>query len=186
MNKLLAATLASALLAGAGVVSAQAPAAGANPPSASGPRGPEHRPAFTRPTERVEARLAYVKTALKITPAQEPQWNAYANFVRKSAQDVEQRFEARRTSAPAAGAPGARGPRGPRPNAIERLERQQQFMAEGSKRIGDLIAVEKPLYESLSAEQRQTADTVLNQRVGPMQAGGRMQQRMGPRFGPRA
>jgi periplasmic protein CpxP/Spy len=184
MNKLVAATLASALLAGASLASAQAPAPGATPPSASGPRG--DRPAFMRPTERIEARLAYVKTALKITPAQEPQWNAYANFLRKSAQDMEKRVDARRASAPAAGPQGPQGPRGPRPNAMERLERQQQFMADASKRLNDLIAVQRPLYESLSAEQRQTADVVLNQRVGPMQAGGRMRHMGPPRFTPPA
>ena len=189
-RKLIATALASALFAAgaAGVSLAQAPAPGANPPSAQGPRGPQDRPAFMRPTERVEARLAYVKTALKITPAQETQWNAYASFLRKTAQDVEQRF-AQRPPRGGPGAPGAgpRGPRGPRPNAIERLEREQAMHVEASNRLRELIAVQKPLYESLSAEQRQTADVVLNQRGRAMQARGERFRRMGPqRPGPSA
>ncbi|MGP1609593.1 MAG: hypothetical protein ACTS5G_02720, partial [Burkholderiales bacterium] len=37
--------------------------------------------AFSLPGERVEARLAYIKTALKITAAQQAQWDAYAGVM---------------------------------------------------------------------------------------------------------
>jgi protein CpxP len=172
MNKALTVVLstgfAAVLAAGATAALAQAPAPGAgSPPAAqgSGPaaHGPMHHNAM-KPAERAEARLAYIKTALKITPAQEPQWNAYANFVRKNAGDMHQRMEQRMQS----GAPHRTG--GERPNAIERLERQQAFLAQASKRVGDLLAVEKPLYESLSVEQRKIADEVLGERARPMQA----------------
>jgi len=111
---------------------------------------------FSRPTERVEARLAYVKTALKITEAQQSQWEAFANVVRKNAQDKEQRFKSLRSDRQ------AHAPQ-QRPNAIERLERTQSFLAGAVTRIDQLLAVEKPLYTALSPEQQKVADVVLNQ-----------------------
>jgi hypothetical protein len=133
---------------------------------------------FSRPTERVEARLAYVKTALKITEAQQSQWDAYANLVRKNAQDREQRFKSMRSGKQ----PQARHQP---PNAIERLERRQSFLADAVARTGQLLAVEKPLYAILSPEQQQVADVVLNQHFQSM---GRhsMRGREGFNRGPRA
>lgn len=116
---------------------------------------------FSRPTERVEARLAYVKTALKIADAQQSQWNAYANLVRKNAQEMEQRFQSRRSGEPARA-------RHQRSNAIERLEKAQSFHAEAITRINQLLAVEKPLYAALSPEQQKVANVVLNLRMRPM------------------
>jgi len=40
--------------------------------------------ASDRDQERVEARLAYLKTALKITDAQQSQWDAFASVMRKT------------------------------------------------------------------------------------------------------
>ena len=119
-----------------------------------------HRP-FSRPTERVEARLAYLKTALKITDAQQSQWDAYANLVRENAKDREQRVQSRH-SAGHAGGPGH--PHHQQPNAIERMERAQAFHAEAVTRINQLLAVQKPLYAALSPEQQKVADVLLNRR----------------------
>jgi hypothetical protein len=111
---------------------------------------------FMRPTEEVEARLAYVKTALKITPAQQQAWDAYANLQRDNARDMEARFNAMRSE-----------PRKPddRPrDAVSRLEREQTFLTEAAARIAKLIEVEKPLYASFSPDQKRVADMVLNPR----------------------
>jgi hypothetical protein len=133
----------------------------------------EHRP-FTKPSERVEARLAYQKTALKITPAQEAQWNAYADFSRRQAREMEQRFDQMRSKMQAerqARGDGATGQPRQRPNAIERMERQQAFMAEASRHLSERIAVQKPLYAALSPDQQKVADQVLNPRGGPGMGG---------------
>ena len=128
-------------------------------------QGPERR--FTMPSERVEARLAYARTALKITDAQQPQWDNFANVLRKHARDMDQRFQQRRTQWEAAraqrgeGAPGAQARVRPNVNAIERLERTQQRMAQRSARLNEVIAAAKPLYASLTPEQRQVADGML-------------------------
>ena len=114
-----------------------------------------------KPADRAEARLSYIKTALKITPAQEPQWNAYAGFVRKATGDMQQRFEQRR----AQGRPQAS------PDTIQRLERQQAMHAEAQQRLAALIAVQKPLYDVLTPEQRKVADEVLSPRRMAMRGG---------------
>lgn len=162
MNKLLSTTLVCAWLAA--ITSPIAVAQTTPNPNAPSISAHAHRMAdrpFSRPTERVEARLAYVKAALKITEAQRSQWDAYADVVRKNAQDRERRIQSRRS--------GETGrPRHERPNAIERLERAQSFHAEAVTRINQLLAVQKPLYASLSPEQQQVADVVLNRRMRSM------------------
>jgi len=150
MNKIVLHTLVCATLVTAGTVYA-APPQGVR--STPGEQRQEQR-AFARPTERVEARLAYIRTALKISDAQQAQWNAYADEIRKMAQQREQRFEARRAEA---SGQGARRPG----NSIERLERAQSLHAEAVTRINQLLAVQKPLYAALSPEQKQVADVVL-------------------------
>jgi periplasmic protein CpxP/Spy len=173
MNKLLGTTLVSVCLAATTVSIATAQTTPrADAPSASAHAQHHAERPFSRPTERVEARLAYVKTALKITEAQQSQWDAFANLVRKNAQDREQRFKAMH--------PGESMHAGhQRPNAIERLEKAQTFHAEAVTRINQLLAVEKPLYAALSPEQQKVADVVLNRRSGSMH-GPQMHGRGGP------
>lgn len=110
--------------------------------------------AFSLPGERVEARLAYIKTALKITDAQQTQWDNFAGVMRKQAKDADARIQERRAKM-------AANTERKRPTAIERLERQQAFMATASARIGERLTVQKPLYAALSPEQQQIADKVL-------------------------
>lgn len=161
MTPFIKASLVSSLIAALSVpvlANAQGPAgpgAQARKPAVSAERRP-----FSRPTERVEAMLAYQRTALKITDAQQSQWNAYADFARKQAKDMEQRFAAMR-------AERAKQPRGQRPapaNAIQRLERQQSFHAEAVRRLNERLEVQKPLYAALSPEQQRIADRVLSPR----------------------
>ena len=173
MRKHMKLKLASACLAAltSATVLAQTPNA-PQPPRPQAGR-PAHERAFARPTERVEAQLAYQKTAIKITPAQEAQWNAYAEFTRKQARDTEQRFSQMRDQMRAqrdAARNSATPPQ--RPNAVQRLERQQAFLAEASRNLNERLAVQKPLYAALSPEQQKVADVVLNPRGG-MERGGR-------------
>jgi protein CpxP len=115
--------------------------------------------AFSLPSERTEARLAYVKTALKITTAQQAQWDAYAGVVRKQAAEADVRIKEHRATM-------AANTERKRPTAIERLERRQVFMAKASEKIGERLAVQKPLYAALSSEQQQVADKLFAGRGG--------------------
>jgi hypothetical protein len=113
----------------------------------------EGKRAFTKPSERVEARLAYIRTALKITDAQQAQWNAFAETLRNQARLADQRlqeFAAKRDQRPRE-----------RPSAIARLEQEQQRHAALASRMSELLTVQRPLYAALSPEQKQVADQLL-------------------------
>lgn len=162
MNKLLASTLVCLGLAAAtaSLVMAQT----TNPPATTGartPHGARHQHeqrAFSQPSERVEARLAYIKTALKITDAQQQQWNAFADTLRKQAAERGKQMQAWRDRM-------AQRAEHRQPTAIGRLERQQQFFAAAAARLGERLAVQKPLYAALSDDQKRVADRVLAPRV---------------------
>lgn len=127
--------------------------------------------AFSRPSERIEARLAYFKTALKITEAQQPQWDAFANVLRKHAKAADERFQKRRERM-------AQGGERARPNAIARMELRQQRMAAASARLGEVLEAGKPLFAALSSEQQQVADQLLAPRgQGKFRHGNRMRGR---------
>jgi protein CpxP len=155
MNKALAGALLSIGLSSAFALHAQTGAAPAAQPQAQqGTRHHDGKRAFTQPSERVEARLAYIRTALKITDAQQAQWNAFAETLRNQARAVDQRMQEFR-------AQREQGATRERPNAIARLEREQQRHAESATRINERLAVQRPLYAVLSTEQKAIADEVL-------------------------
>ena len=165
MNKVLAAAVAAAFAVAAPAVTAEtveaeAPivlAAAAAGDTAGSPRAAPGKRAFRSASERVEARLAYVKTALKITDGQNPQWEGFANVLRNHAKDRDQRME-RFRSQRAQSAPGAQRPERPSVSAIDRMEFMQKRMAERSVRLSEVVAAAKPLYATLSPEQKQVAD----------------------------
>jgi len=166
-------TLLSTLVSAALVTVAAAPALAQSPgPGGQGPvlstvEGPQARHFTQRqhqgqrasrlPSERAEARLAYLKTALKITDAQQPQWDAFADTLRKQAREADQRVQALRTEA-------AGREKGAQPTAIERMERGQARLAAASARLNETLSAAKPLYAALSAEQQKIADELLTPR----------------------
>jgi len=150
MNKFVtSALIAAGLVSATPLVLAQATADA--PQSRQMQRHEHAQRAFSLPSERVEARLAYLKTALKITDAQRPQWDAFADVARKQAQDADQRVAQRR---------GQRE-EGARPSAIQRLEMRQVRLNAQSQRLGEILTAAKPLYAVLSPEQKQIADGLL-------------------------
>ena len=176
MNKLFAATLVSIGVAAA--VPAFAQTTGTAPEASRGQQSAqrqfERRPAM-KPSERVEAQLAYIRTALKITPAQQSAFDAYASVKRKHAADMDKRFEARRASM------AQRGADAKRPTFIERRERQRERLVTATQRFDELLAVEKPLFAALSPEQQRVAGEVLS--GGGHRHGGGHHHRGGGRFG---
>jgi hypothetical protein len=161
MDRLLIATLLTASLAAA------MPAAVAQTaPSETKARQARHfdrdvhaRRPFRLPSERVEARLAYLHTALKITEAQKTQWENFAAVMRRHARESDQRIQERRAKV------ADRSARQPL-NAIERLERRQKSMEVRAQRLNELVAAGKPLYAAFTPEQKQAADEMLTSRRG--------------------
>ena len=169
MKKTILSTLVSAAL----VAAAATPVlAQTGSPGGEGPhfaqRQHEGQRAQRLPSERVETRLERLKTALKITDAQQSQWDAFAATLRKHASEADQRVQKLRAEG------AARRESGARPTAIERMERGQQRMALASARMAETLAAAKPLYAALSPEQQKIADDLLtSRRHGGPRHGGR-------------
>ena len=97
----------------------------------------------------VDGRIAFLKAQLKITPAQEVQWQQVEAAMRENAKTLDQTITT------------ARQNRG-NMDAVQRLELREQFAKVRVDNDARLLAAFKPLYASLSPEQQQMA----NQLVG--------------------
>ena len=96
-----------------------------------------------------EGRIAFFNAQLKITPAQEAQWQQVEAAMRENAKTLDQTITT------------ARQNRG-NMDAVQRLELHEQFAKVRVDNDARLLAAFKPLYASLSPEQQQMA----NQLVG--------------------
>jgi hypothetical protein len=106
-------------------------------------------------TGSVDARLASLHSTLRITGAQEALWTTYADAYRQSASSMGM------------GAMGSMGSMSAMP-LPQRLQHHETMMSTHLTSLHDLRAALAPLYASLSAEQKATADAMACDR--PMQA----------------
>lgn len=150
MNKFVQSAVIMTALYGAVASLPSAAYAQATPPDAARAQTQDRVRTQRLPSERIEARLAYVKTALKITPAQEPQWNTLANVLRAQARAMDSEITARRAATSTT------------TTAIERLERRQRFLTAAAARTNDVLNAARPLYASLSDDQKKIADELLD------------------------
>jgi periplasmic protein CpxP/Spy len=145
--------LAAALFTGVAAVGLNSAVAQTAPPTANSPSAPtetrHHAMERMMPGQFVEGRIAFLKAELKITPAQETQWQSVAGAMRDNAKTLDQTITAARQNRGAT-------------DAVQRLELREQFAKVRADNTARLLAAFKPLYGSLSPEQQQTA----NQLVG--------------------
>jgi LTXXQ motif family protein len=123
-------------------------------PAPSGDQAMRHRRGMSEATRArfVEGRIAFIKAVLQITPAQESAFNRLADAMRANARDRAAAFEQWRAN------------REKPKTAIDRVEMQVQALkmrAAGRERI---LAALKPLYESLTPDQKQVADRLVGER----------------------
>jgi hypothetical protein len=152
--------IAAAIVAGLGIAGAaataqQQAAAPAQDGRAQDGKSWHHEHDGMLPSQRAEARLAYIKTALQITPAQTAQWNAFADVVRKHAKERDAKVAEMRAKFDQHKDGDAR------PDLIERLEFRQKMLSTAAADAGELVTVIKPLYASFSDSQKQVAAEVL-------------------------
>jgi len=99
---------------------------------------------------RIEGRLAYVKAELKITPAQEGLWAAYADIARDNARTLSARCTAMLDErAQALALP-------------DRLDLREQLMAARLTAMQASDKALKPLYSVLDNSQKQIADRLFS------------------------
>jgi hypothetical protein len=132
--------------------SAEAKAGPAGTPGDGPVRGHMRHARFT-PGRHIEGRIAYLRAELKITPAQSAQFDKVAAVMRDNAKSAAQMVEqarAARTANPNAA-----------PDAVTRLNERVKFAearAAGMKKFVDAFT---PLYQSLSDDQKKSADELL-------------------------
>jgi hypothetical protein len=100
--------------------------------------------AFTNPGAFAESRLAGLKAELKITAAQEPAWNAFANQAKQQAEAMQALMTSVQGSAQA--------------TAPERMELNNQIMKKRQEQMEKGTSAFKDLYAVLSPEQKALAD----------------------------
>ncbi len=124
--------------------------------------------------DRVEGRIAFLKTELKITDAQAKPWDAFAQSLRDNAKKL-----GGMRSMMGRGTGGA--------TLAQRLDQQEQWYSARLDGIKSLKASFTPLYAALSDEQRKTADQLLPTNLGlmPMMAMPMGMMSMGGQFGGR-
>jgi hypothetical protein len=107
------------------------------------------------PFEHTEGRIAFLKTELKITDAQTPQWNAFADALRANAKTHQAMHE--------------QMTKGGMPSSWpERLTFQQKALSTRLDGLKALEAAAKPLYAVLTDDQKKLADQLLSGPMGMM------------------
>ena len=101
------------------------------------------------PGQLVDGRIAFLKAELKVTPAQEGQWQQFATAMRQNAQSLDQVIAS------------ARQHRGTVENAVDRLAMRAQFTQIRAENEARLLTAFRPLYSSLSPEQQQVANELM-------------------------
>lgn len=116
-------------------------------------------PGAMRPLEHIEGQLAFFKTELKITDAQTPLWNAFAETIRGNATRLRQAMMQGMEAKAVATAP-------------EQMERRVTMLTAQLDAMRAVQVTAKPLYDALSDEQKKTADELMAQHFMAMRAGG--------------
>ena len=105
--------------------------------------------------QHVEGRIAFLRTELKITDGQSPQWNVFAEALRANARRMTEMHEMMMGQGVSQSAP-------------ERLDHMEKMMAGMLEAVRSTKAALTPLYAVLSDEQKKTADTLLQGPMGMM------------------
>src|SRR4051794_39566021 len=95
----------------------------------------------------IDRQIADLKKQLKIAPQQEPQFNAFAEVMRSNEQDLDKLMQ--------------QGSANQQPNAVEELKQAQQMTETQAAGLKRLVPALQALYDTLSDQQKKTADMVM-------------------------
>lgn len=105
-------------------------------------------PMMGGPGQHIEGRIAFLKTEIGITPAQEPVWKAYADALRASASSMQAMHDQMMSGGMPATPP-------------ERMLLHNQMMSAQLDASTTVQKVFVPLYDALSPEQKKVADALM-------------------------
>jgi LTXXQ motif family protein len=145
---LAALALATALAGGVGFSTLSAQNAAAQATTA--PQQTQEPERHHSASRHIDGRIAYLKAELKITDAQAPQFERVAQAMRQSAQSRDQAMQQMRAN------------RDQPKTAVQRLEARTQFAALRAQDSQRFLDAFKPLYASLSDDQKKAADELLS------------------------
>jgi periplasmic protein CpxP/Spy len=143
----------------AGAVGLAVPAAAQNAPMPAGAPGQQYTGgagtpgrgaaagAPTSPTAWVQQQIERLHTQLKITPGQEQTWNQFAEIMRANAEHMDRLYQ-------------DRAEHFQNMSAVENLKNYQQIVQAQAEDTGKKVAAFESLYDSMSPEQKQTADRI--------------------------
>lgn len=132
--------------------SAQAPALApqrAAPPAAGSPMA-GHPVAGKSAEERVENRINELHAQLRITPAEQQQWNQFAQAMRENARDMDQVLMQRSQQFQTM-------------NALQNMQSYEQIAAAHAQHVQKLVPAFENLYNAMPDPQKQLADQVFRE-----------------------
>ena len=121
-------------------------------PSATTP--PAAAAATSTKPETLDQRITTLKTALKITPDQEPKWTAVVQAMRDSSSEMEKLVTTKRAIPPE------------KTSAVDDLKTYEEFTQVRLDGLKKLNSAFKTLYDSMPSEQQKNADVVF-EKYGP-------------------
>ncbi|WP_341910801.1 Spy/CpxP family protein refolding chaperone [Ferrovibrio terrae] len=122
------------------------------------------------PGRFIEGRIAFLRTELKLSAQQQPLFDKLADEMRATTKTMQERHAQRQQAS-------AQGPA--TTSVLERLEQRSAMMKEMNAAQDRYLAAFRPLYHSLSDEQKKTADQLFAKGGG--MGDGMMDGRHGPR-----
>jgi len=122
---------------------------GATPPPPAAEASPMagHAVAGKNAEERVEGRIKELHAQLHITPAEEPQWNEFAQVMRENARDMDEAFMQRAQQYPTM-------------NAVQNMQSYEQISEQHAQRVQKLIPAFQKLYDAMPEQQKRLVDQV--------------------------
>lgn len=128
----------------AAVAQSTAPAPAA--PATTSPMPAQSARAQT-PEQRVETHIAQLHAQLRITPAEQPQWNQFARIMRENARDMDQAFMRRSEQYLTM-------------NAVQNMQSYEQIAAAHAASLQKLVPAFETLYNEMPEQQKRVADQV--------------------------
>jgi periplasmic protein CpxP/Spy len=140
--------LPAAALAQTSTTPAAATPQGGPPPAASSPMA-GHPVAGKNAEERVERRIAELRTQLRITPAEQQQWDQFAGVMRENARDMDQIFVQRAQQLGSM-------------TALQNMQSYEQLAEAHAQHLQALVAAFQNLYDAMPDQQKQLTDQVFH------------------------
>jgi predicted outer membrane protein len=151
-NYLASAAIAALLALPAAAFAQTAPSATTTPPAPAAAASPmsSHPVPGGNAEQRVEAHIRQLHAQLRITSAEQPQWEQFANVMRENARAMDQEFAQRMQQYPTM-------------NALQNMESYEQIAEAHAQHLQKLVPAFENLYNTMPDQQKQLTDQVFRQ-----------------------